>query len=565
MCNGVDADVSIDMSASSWDTQVRLDDDDSPSNGTSGGANADLTLSPMLQRYPSFVPLRRHATSIAEVAFLVPSAQCPGRQASVMSAVFNMTATIVGGGVLSIPLSCARAGIIPFTLLMMFSAAATDFSLYLLVSCARRCGSTSFGKVAKSSFGSALELITTAVVFFLVGFIVVGLMILNVGIWSPIAVVGVSSMMGRTAPEETSSLQDGVVLLVLLGLMMKFLLKKDLTSLSNICYVGFFSIVILCVAMVYRAVELNLSHPGMFTTNVKWVAASFADVLSALPIVLLAFLCSFNIISVHCSLVDPTRGRVKEVIHKAVFFSFLLMYVFGVAGYLFAYDETNGNILLSFDPKDPVIFLGRIGCGFTTLFALPMNALPCREAFLSLLAQIGEARARRGAMSRGELRRLVEVRSAQNLIAEEEAGKRDEESNVKSYQSAAQGPPKEGILKKPKSSLKADGTSDSNATADATTTSEEFIHVLATAGITTICFVAAVLAPDVAIVWDIAGSSMAFLIQFIIPAACYIKLKMRTQRGVSKHLVLAWALLVFAVVVAILCTTQTALRLAGVL
>jgi len=550
----------LDASGSSsiWDKPVVLDDD--------AVAIADLTLSPMLKRYPTFVPLRRHATSIAEVTFLVPSSNSSLRSATVMAATFNMTATIVGGGVLSIPLSCARAGILPFTLLMIVSAIATDFSLYLLVSCARRCGSTSFGKVSKAAYGSALEMFTTAVIFFLVGCIIVGLMILNQGIWTPIVLAGIASFGGETDEgDETTKFQDAVVLLVLLGLMMHYLLKRDLSSLRHICYVGFFSIAVLCATMVYRAAEKNLSHSGLFRTNVKWVASSFADVLNALPIILLAFLCSFNIISVHCSLVDPTRGRVREVIHKSVMFSFLLMCIFGVSGYLYSYDNTDGNILLCFDPKDPVIFLGRIGCGITTLFALPMNALPCREALLSLLAQISEARARRRA-TKEEQRQLLDKRRRENERGTCAPGVNKSfhksrtmptESNVGADDENGYGT--SGNVKKTSRKGTVDTARPGQTNGPAL--SETFIHRIATFGIVFACYVAAVLAPGVAIVWDIAGSSMAFLIQFIIPATCYIKLKLRTGKS-SKHLVMAYLLMAFAVVMAALCTAQTAWRLA---
>jgi len=471
-----------------------------------------------------------------------------------MAATFNMTATIIGGGVLSIPLSCARAGIIPFTLLMIVSAAITDFSLYLLVSCARRCGSTSFGRVAKSAYGPALELFTTGTIFFLVGSTVVGLMILNMGIWSPTIFAGIASYKGDEDFEATTRSQDAMVLLVLLGLMMHFLLQRDLTSLRHICYVGFCSIAVLCMAMGYRAIEKNvIIHPGLFQANVKWMASSFADVLNALPIIMQAFLCSFNIISVHCSLMKPTRDRVREVIRNAVMLSFLVMYVFGLSGYLFAYEETNGNILLCFDPKDPVILLGRIGCGITTLFALPMNTLPCREALLSMVAQISEVRARQGS-SLEERRRLVEQGDL-------------EECDVKGEQSASNSDEQNGFDAK-----KDYGTTDNNLPGSkqngasgehSIAFNEEVIHWIATFGIVSVCYVAAVLAPGVAIVWDIAGSSLAFLIQFIIPSACFIKLKLRTGHRASRNLTLAWALLAFAVIMTVLCSVQTAWRLMG--
>ena len=93
--------------------------------------------------------------------------------------------------------------------------------------------------------------------------------------------------------------------------------------------------------------------------------------------------------------------------------------------------------------------------------------------------------------------------------------------------------------------------------------SEQAVHRLTTFAIILVCYIAAVLAPGVAIVWDIAGSSMAFLIQFILPALCYIRLKVRAGASSrSNNLIWAHILLCFGTVTAILCTVQTVWRLA---
>lgn len=546
----------------------------------------------MLQRYPSFIPLRRHATSIASVAFLVPSSDSALRQATATAAVFNMTATIVGGGVLSIPLSCARAGIVPFTILMILSASLTDFSLYVLCSCARRTGSTTYGRVARVAVGPTLELFTTAVIFFLVAFIVVGLMVLNQGIWTPIVVTilspyfsgkgDVDDVTDLNIPRPTTALEDAIVLMIALGIMFPFLLKRDLTALRHICYVGFFSILVLCIAMAYRAFEKNvILNPGTFKKNVGWYSSSFLDVLNALPIILLAFLCSFNIISVHCSLVDPTRPRVRNVIHMSVLLSFLLMYLFGLAGYLCAYEDTDGNILLNFDPSDKIIFLGRIGCGITTLFALPMNLLPCREALLSLVVQIGERRVAAATItpSSGSEGPTIAEAEGRPLLTAQSCPETSNASSIDSGISMSKcntAPLPEPHKHRGENGIDAVYDSIPWSPPQPTPTppsrpkkrivksfakQELMIHRATTFGIVTMCYIAAVLAPGVAIVWDIAGSSMSFLVQFIIPAICYIRLKTKLQRDLTPRVVRAWGLLVVASAGAVLCTTQTIWRM----
>jgi hypothetical protein len=88
-----------------------------------------------------------------------------------------------------------------------------------------------------------------------------------------------------------------------------------------------------------------------------------------------------------------------------------------------------------------------------------------------------------------------------------------------------------------------------------------------------VCYLGAVAAPGVAIVWSLCGSSMAYIIAFILPAACYIRVmhirrvQLETESetttttppgsAAAAWTVWSWILLLFSVVCAMACTTQT--------
>ena len=69
------------------------------------------------------------------------------------------------------------------------------------------------------------------------------------------------------------------------------------------------------------------------------------------------------------------------------------MWMLGLGGYVYAGDDTAGNVLLNVpmskegvNASDYYLFLlGRIGCGITILVAMPMNLLPCRESLLEVI------------------------------------------------------------------------------------------------------------------------------------------------------------------------------------
>jgi amino acid permease len=82
--------------------------------------------------------------TIDRVENLVPSYDSPERISTSVVASFNLVATIVGGGILSLPLAFEKCGIGLGTLLVLLASVVTNISLYLLCQCARYTGATTY-------------------------------------------------------------------------------------------------------------------------------------------------------------------------------------------------------------------------------------------------------------------------------------------------------------------------------------------------------------------------------------------------------------------------------------
>lgn len=469
--------------------------------------------------------------------YLVPSFSSPNRKSNLTVASFNLVATVVGGGVLSLPLSFQKAGIIPATIMMIIAGIITAFTLHLLCLCSRKNGAQSFGEVGALIFGKGFELFTTSLLFLFLMFVMVAYMVLIRDIWAPV-------FRDYIIPSSLSysNNDDNLVLLFLIVVMVPFLLRTNLYALRFNCYLGFASISVLCAAMVYRAyqksvieasetvTETELGHHG---DSILWATNNFADGLYAFPIIMLAFLSSFNVISIQASLKRPTLKRVRSVVDLSITACFILMYTFGLAGYLFARSQTQGNILLNFNVGDNLIILGRVGSGLTILMAMPIITLPCREAILEFIPNFIEwtgGKPKHCKNSHSE--KMVDV---ENLVNEQTALVSSSMSNGASSE-----------------------RSNNYCSYGNTLT-----HVMSTFMIISICYVFAVAAPGVAIVWSICGSSMAFLIAFIIPCACYIQIQ-KDEKHIRWYDVKyggAWILLILSIAAAIACTVQTVWRI----
>lgn len=448
----------------------------------------------------------------------VPPFDDPARKSNLTVATFNLVATIVGAGVLSLPLAFEKAGLVPATLLMVFAAVITDFSMHLLCSCAVKTGATNFGEVFLLTFGRTFERNVTALLFVFLMFVQVAFYVLVRNIWTPIFDdLFLSSWLSNDVDEVT---KGNLVLFVILVGMSPFMLKEDLYALRHNCYVGFTSISVLCVALVYRAVQkcLNVAEDGSTTPEnaIKWIADDFSDVLYAVPFIVLAFLASFNVVPVQAALIEPTPKRMFTVVRSSLTACFVLMYTFGLAGYLYARSEVKGNILLNFPVGDYIIILGRIGSGVTLIMALPMMHLPCRHAILELLATV------------------VAV---------------DDHGNGNAKRTSEPRPPHETSSLLPASII------DDHD--ERTHVGDGFCRrtvVVTTFVVVSVCYVFAAGVPGVAVVWSVCGSSMAFLIAFILPCWAFVELfRSRSDPRTPS----ATALLVGAVAGSVGCTIQT--------
>jgi amino acid permease len=277
----------------------------------------------LLSRHTSMLSYDRYThTVVASIEILNPCRDS-ARRTSPLSAIVNLVATICGGGVLSLPFAFEHAGIIPGMVLMIFAAIITDFSLYILCSCARRTGGRSYGDVALVAFGPLAEMATTILLFLLLSFMLVAYIVLVKDVWTPMVLAVVPAEV--IIPFDTSHLDEdelqGVagdfVALLALAIVSPFLLKRDLYALRYTCYVGLCSAFLLACAIVYRCAQRNL-HTNLFQTQAKLYADSWADLLFAFPIIVLSFMCCYNVLAVHGALVNPSRERLRFVVDRSM-------------------------------------------------------------------------------------------------------------------------------------------------------------------------------------------------------------------------------------------------------
>lgn len=525
----------------------------------------------LLKRFSTFWPSERELLEKRQsLEFLYPAHDCETRKSSPLVAIVGLVATVCGGGVLSLPIAFSKAGIVPSTLLMIFAAVITEFSMYILCSCARRTGGRSYGDCMKKAFGPLAEIGATTLLILLLVFVLIAYMVLVKDIATPMVLyvlpglVSFFSKLGGLDPETEEDIVVDVasryILVVILLCVSPLLLKRDLHALRHTCYVGMASALLLLVGVVHRSVEVNVfQEPGLFSEKVVWWGDT-DGIMFAFPIIVLSFFSIYNVLSVHSSLTNPTRRRVKMVLDGTVWTCFGLFYIIGLAGYLYAYDETSDNILLNFPLSFRLILCGRVGYLFTLCFGLPLITLPCREATLSLPGQL------RAWWTSSQ----VQSNSDDDLSNKLETGTIGQNTGEKMTLLAKK---QKSFYSRYKATYEDDDSprkkrnpqEDSNSNLPASDKDQKccpddsFQHSASTLGLIFLAYVVGISVPGVAVVWSVVGSSMALFIGFSIPSACYLKI--RSRKRLNPRSLSAWLLLIFSIAASIVCTTQTLNRI----
>ncbi|GMI23358.1 hypothetical protein TeGR_g4161 [Tetraparma gracilis] len=482
---------------------------------------------------------------------ILPPPSSSARITSSVSASFNLLATVIGGGVLSLPFAYAASGLVLTTVFVLLAACMGSFSLYILCSCARRTGGVTYGDVVRRAFGPRAELGLQLTLATFLLFVVTAYMVLIRDINGSLVPLFVDP-----APAPNQVLAASMVF------CLPFMLQRDLHSLRYNCYVGFVSVLLLLVAIVARSLTVNVFEPTpeypkpwdrVRSESILWTS-SLNDALFSFPLVALAFLSQFNMLAVHASLANPTRARVLAVINRAILCCTVVFSLFGSAGYLYALGDTRDNILLNFRPDDPVILLGKVGLGLALMSGISMILLPCRDAIL-----------------------LIPSKWASSCGSEHSYARIPSETTP--LHSNNSNPPQPAYLLNPPldptfTSFIDDEPDDDYNNNRARNLSEESLasneelppsstpaHVTSTLAIAGICYFAATSVPGVSTVWSICGSSLGIIIAYILPSLCYLKI--RSRKAMNVRLVGAWMLLVVSVFLMIVCTAQAVGRLMG--
>ena len=294
------------------------------------------------------------------------------RKSSRSIAVFSLLNTILGGGILSLPYAFMKSGALIGIFFMTSSVFISTFSLQLLCKCARKTGSRTYSDVMRKTMGVNTPEVVDVLMFLLLKLVLIAFCVL------------VKSISGDLAeyifllPDQVlgNPSRNKITTCIFTFFVLPLMTLEDLYALRYASYVGMASVCLLTAVLVFKASQVPSEA---LTTEGRLYPAVPEDLLTAVPIMLIAFLCQFNAVEIFCVLKEPTKEAVDSVMRVTITFSGCVFAIFGIAGYVLAFDACSDNILNNFSPRDPSLVVARSGLVFTLICQLPMVGIPCRN------------------------------------------------------------------------------------------------------------------------------------------------------------------------------------------
>eukprot|EP00941_MAST-03F_sp_MAST-3F-sp1_P002530 g2530.t1 len=317
---------------------------------------------------------------------------------SFFGAVLNLTNTILGSGVITMPYACRLGGLGLFTTILLFVAALSDYAIKLIFIAVERIkflqlsqGPTSlalrtetlvqkekefivsYGTLGRLLYGWQMESISNWCVTLQQIGACTGYIVIIGDILNPIAV----EILPHDWHEDwkQKALQIPIICFVIFPLC----LLRRFDALAGISGLAIFFILSLVVVVavwgIMRAVGLDEEAAYPRLGKVDFLPSS-PQVIEMLPLFAFSFLCHQNTFPVYREMKDPSPEKIAKVSHVSMIICAFVYLLIGMCGYFAFLENTCGDLLKNFyfsgSTIDTAVSILRVGFGVSVIFSYPL-------------------------------------------------------------------------------------------------------------------------------------------------------------------------------------------------
>ena len=315
-----------------------------------------------------------------------------GGNASVPASIFNLVNNVAGAGILTLSAGMAAGtGWIPAVLTCIFLGIISSHTFSMIGRACEMTDEVDF----KGLWGRTIGTKTTYLVDGIISIMCLAAAVIYSGILGD---VFTPLLTAAGVPDQFNGRTSNILIITVMALLPMSLIK-NLSALAFTSILGFCAIMYTVFFIVYRSLDGSYAlGTGKFIIDGVIAAPSFAKSslwkfgLSSLVLasnLSLAYIAHYNAPAYYRELKDTSGPKFSGMVRTGFVMLTALYVITMTAGYSTFGEATQGNILLSYHPKDFLSTMGRVATGLSILFGFPLVAAGAREGVSSFFEGIG--------------------------------------------------------------------------------------------------------------------------------------------------------------------------------
>ncbi|KAL5582051.1 hypothetical protein UlMin_014493 [Ulmus minor] len=310
----------------------------------------------------------REEQSVAVRTHLLPSEEDQevldnkAKGASFHGSVFNLSCTVIGSGIMSLPATLQVLGLVPGVVLIIIAAFFTEASIEMLLRFSKPGSASSYGDLMGDAFGKVGKiLLQLSVIINNIGCLIVYMIIIE-DVLSGTTSSGVrhAGVLEEWFGEHWWTGRAFVLIVLTVAIPVPLICYKRIDSLRFTSAISItLAIVFLLVLIgitVYKLIMGSIEMPTWFPNITSWT--SFFNLFTAVPVVVFAYVCHYNVHPIENELKDSQQMR--GVVQASVALCATVYVMTGLSGFLLFGDSTLSDLLSNFDSN--------LGIPYSSLF-----------------------------------------------------------------------------------------------------------------------------------------------------------------------------------------------------
>ncbi|XP_015880508.3 amino acid transporter AVT6A isoform X1 [Ziziphus jujuba] len=273
------------------------------------------------------------------------------RGASFHGSVFNLSCTVIGSGIMSLPATLKVLGLVPGVALIVIAAFLTDTSIEMLLRFSKPGLAFSYSDLMDDAFGKIGKiLLQICVIINNIGCLIVYMIIIeDVLSGSTSSGVHNSGVLEEWCGEHWWTGRAFVLLVLTIVIFIPLICFQRIDSLRftsaiSITLAVIFLLVVIGIT-IYKLITGSIEMPMWFPSITNWT--SFFKLFTAVPVVVFAYVCHFNVHPIENELEDSSDMR--AIVLSSVALCATVYVMTGLFGFLLFGNSTLSDLLSNFD------------------------------------------------------------------------------------------------------------------------------------------------------------------------------------------------------------------------